>query len=324
MGTTSAHRYNLPQLSGSLFLTEGGIGTTLIHKVGVDLPHFATYALLQTEAGTALLRRCFAPYFETARRHDAGIIVDSNTWRASRDWGDRLGYSKPALAEANHKAIRLLEDFRSEYQTPMTPVVISACMGPRGSAYSASTRMTLAEALAYHREQVETLAGTTADVISAMTMNDPVEAAAIALAAREFDMPAVVSFTVETDGRLITGATLAEAVRFVDDATDGYPAYYMLNCAHVTHFEQALADGGEWVERLRGLRSNSSAKSHAELDEASTLDEGDPETLGRQYRALLARFPHINIVGGCCGTDERHASCIARSCGATHSTPTNR
>ena len=312
------HRHALPQLSEKMFLTEGGVGTTLIHKAGIELPHFATYTLLETAEGTALLRRCFEPYFETARRHQAGIIVDSNTWRASREWGDRLGYSEARLAEANRRAIRLIEDLRSDYETPQTPVVISGCMGPRGAAYSASRRMSMSQALAYHREQVETLAGTTADVISAMTMNDPAEAAGIALAAREFAMPAVVSFTVETDGRLVDGTTLADAVRFVDDATGGYPAYYMLNCAHVTHFEQAFTDGGEWLGRLRGLRSNSSDKSHAELDEATTLDAGDPTTLGTQYHALISRLPHINVIGGCCGTDERHAACIAARCSSNY------
>lgn len=310
----SNHRHALPQLSGGMFLTEGGIGTTLIHKAGIELPHFATFVLLETRDGAELLRRCFVPYFEVARRYRAGLIVDSNTWRGSRDWGDRLGYSRAQLAEANRKAIELLEGLRSVYETPDIPIVISACMGPRGSAYGASARMSIAEAEAYHREQVDTLAGTTADVISAMTMNHPDEAAGIVFAARRAAMPAVVSFTVETDGRLVCGMTLADAIDVVDTETGGYPAYYMLNCAHVSHFERALEDGGAWINRLRGLRSNSSAKSHAELDEATVLDEGNPEALGERYRAVIAHFPHINVVGGCCGTDERHALHIAKSC----------
>jgi S-methylmethionine-dependent homocysteine/selenocysteine methylase len=84
----------------------------------------------------------------------------------------------------------------------------------------------------------------------------------------------------------------------------------MINCAHPTHFDSVL-DGGQWMERLRGLRANASKRSHAELDEAADLDDGDPVELGEHYRALRERFPQINVLGGCCGTDDRH---IARIC----------
>ncbi|MBI5618008.1 MAG: homocysteine S-methyltransferase family protein [Gammaproteobacteria bacterium] len=308
------HRHDLPQLHGGLFLTEGGIGTTLIHHDGVEIPHFATFALLATPEGTAHLRRAFRPYAENARRFHAGLIVDSNTWRGSRDWGEKLGYSRAGLAAANRAAIALLEELRGEYETSEAPFVISACMGPRGSAYSASAAQSVDAAEHYHREQVETLAATTADVLSAMTMTHPDEAAGIVRAARAARMPAVVSFTVETDGRLVSGYTVAEAIARVDGATDGYASYFMLNCAHADHFERALADDGAWIARLHGLRSNSSTKSHAELDEATTLDEGDPDALGLQYRSLAARYPHMNVLGGCCGTDVRHARCIAERC----------
>ncbi|MCC7120677.1 MAG: homocysteine S-methyltransferase family protein [Gammaproteobacteria bacterium] len=309
------HRDTQPQLAGGMFLTEGGIGTTLIHRDGVVLPHFATWTLLATPAGTAHLRRCFAEYAALARRLRVGIVIDSVTWRGSADWGARLGVSPAALAAANRDAIALLEDLRREYQTDATPVMISACMGPRHSAYRAGAQMTAAQAEAYHRLQVETLAGTTADVLSAMTMNDPSEAIGIMRAARAVAMPAVVSFTVETDGRLISGMTVREAIERIDDATAGFPLYYMLNCAHPQHFEGALAPDGAWLARIRGLRANASAKSHAELDAADTLDRGEPAVLARHYAALIERLPHVNIVGGCCGTDVEHAECIAAAVG---------
>jgi len=312
--TMSTHRHALPQLAPKLFLTEGGIGTTLIFREGLEIPHFATFTLLARPGGRALLERLFAEYAELAVASGAGVIMDSVTWRASADWGQLLAYPEAALTRANHEAIELLAGIRARYETPVTPVVISACMGPRRAAYSRSAQMSAAEAFAYHRPQVETLAATEADLISAMTMNYPEEAIGIVEAARHAGMPAVVSFTVETDGRLVSGMTLQEAIERIDAATARYPAYYMINCAHTSHFGDSLRPDGDWLQRVRGLRSNASAKSHAELDEAPTLDRGDPVALGRDYAALLARLPHVNIVGGCCGTDASHARCIAEAC----------
>ena len=124
-------------------------------------------------------------------------------------------------------------------------------------------------------------------------------------------MPCVISFTVETDGRLPTGETLAEAIESVDAATGRSPAYYMINCAHPTHFDHVLDASEAWTKRLRGLRANSSRCSHAELDNAPELDIGDPHELSGQYAEFLRRFPHINVLGGCCGTDHRHVDCSA-------------
>jgi S-methylmethionine-dependent homocysteine/selenocysteine methylase len=122
------------------------------------------------------------------------------------------------------------------------------------------------------------------------------------------------SFTVDTDGRLPTGQTLGDAVAEVDAATGGAPAYYMINCAHPTHFDGALAARARWVDRMRGLRANASTRSHAELNESTELDVGNPAELGAQYAALRRRLPRLNVMGGCCGTDDRHMAAIAEAC----------
>ena len=127
-------------------------------------------------------------------------------------------------------------------------------------------------------------------------------------------MPVAISFTVETDGRLPTGQALGDAIAQVDAATASYPAYYMLNCAHPSHFEETLAALGPRVGRIRGLRANASAKSHAELNESTELDAGDPEELGRAHARLKESHPQLNVFGGCCGTDARHVGTIAREC----------
>jgi S-methylmethionine-dependent homocysteine/selenocysteine methylase len=151
-------------------------------------------------------------------------------------------------------------------------------------------------------------------MVTALTMNYAEEAVGVARAAKNADMPVVISFTVETDGRLPSGQTLRAAIEQVDSATSLYPSYYMINCAHPTHFEHVLTEDEPWKQRVRGLRANSSRKSHAELDESSELDIGDPLELGKQYAQLKRRLPHLNVMGGCCGTDDRHLEQIAAAC----------
>jgi S-methylmethionine-dependent homocysteine/selenocysteine methylase len=308
------YRENLPQLHGRLFLTDGGVETTLIFHDGLDLPHFAAFDLLKTPHGEAALRKYFRTYADIAERFGTGLILESATWRASADWGARLGYTSDELAEANRHAILLLEDVRDEYESEQLPVVISGCIGPRGDGYVPDTAMSEREAETYHRDQIETFAGTEADMTCAITMNYAAEAIGIVRAARHAGMPVAISFTVETNGYLPTGQTLKSAIEDVDRATDGYPSYYAINCAHPTHFEGVLADGGPWQHRLRAVRANASRKSHAELNESPDLDAGNPLELGADYARLTRQLPGLNVMGGCCGTDHRHIERIAEAC----------
>ncbi|MDD2768888.1 MAG: homocysteine S-methyltransferase family protein [Methylococcus sp.] len=308
------YRTSLPQLQGGLFLTDGGVETTLIFHENLDLPHFAAFHILKTAEGEAALRRYFRRFAELSGRFDAGLILESPTWRANADWGAKLGYTREALAEANRQAIRLLEELRREHETEQTAVVVSGCLGPRGDGYIPGRTMSVEAAADYHRAQIETFADTSADMVSAMTLNYVEEAVGIALAARQAGMPVALSFTVETDGKLPAGQPLKSAIEQVDEATSGYPCYYMINCAHPTHFGSALDEDGPWLNRIRGLKANASCKSHAELDEAAELDIGDPAELGAQYAALKRQLHALNVMGGCCGTDHRHVDRIAAAC----------
>jgi S-methylmethionine-dependent homocysteine/selenocysteine methylase len=307
------YRHHLPQLNGDLFLTDGGIETTLMFHAGFDLPCFAAFHLLKDEQGTAALRQYFASHVAIARRYSVGFILESATWRASSDWGNKLGYSRHALDEANRKAIALLHELRLELETDRIPMVISGCVGPRGDGYDPGVIMSPEEAEVYHAAQIGTFAATEADLITAITMTNTNEAIGVTRAARRSDMPVVISFTVETDGKLPTGQPLQEAIQEVDAATGRAPAYYMISCAHPSHFE-AVLNGQAWMERLRGIRANASKRSHAELDAAPDLDDGDPIELAQQYRDLRVQFTHINVLGGCCGTDHRHIEHIGAAC----------
>jgi len=306
------YRSRLPQLDGALFLTDGGIETTLIFHDGFDLPFFAAFTLLNEAKGRQALRDYFARYADIAKANGTGFILESPTWRASSDWGEKLGYSEKDMAAINRDSIALLKELRGEYESDGTPIVISGCVGPRGDGYDPGTVMSPAEAEAYHSKQIRAFAETEADQITAITMTNTNEAIGLTRAAQAAGIPVVISFTVETDGRLPAGQNLAEAIAAVDEATGNGPAYFMINCAHPSHFQDALA-GEPWMKRIRGLRANASALSHAELDEATELDDGNPAELGTQHRALRNRFGHINVFGGCCGTDHRHIEQICVS-----------
>lgn len=304
-----SHTKLLPQLAGRPFLADSGLETTLIFHDGIDLPYFASFVLLDSDTGRARLARYFTEHIQLALDAGTGIVLETPTWRASADWGAKLGYNAAQLAALNRAAVAQLVELRDALQTPDSPIVISGNLGPRGDGYRADTRMCIDEARSYHASQVESFADSGADLVSVYTMNYVDEAIGVALAARTARMPVVVSFTVETDGLLPSGMALKDAIAATDAATDGYPAYYMLNCAHPSHFAH-LFDGSDWQGRLRGVRANASKRSHAELDEATELDPGDIAELAQDYRQLSAHLPQLAVVGGCCGTDCRHLAAI--------------
>jgi S-methylmethionine-dependent homocysteine/selenocysteine methylase len=309
----TSRRGELPQLSGDLFLTDGGLETSLIFHRGIDLPAFAAFDLLKSEQGNMEIRRYFEPYLELAKENDAGFVLESPTWRASPRWADEIGYSQEELDQFNRRAIALMAELRDRHQSDVSPIVISGCIGPQDDGYNPTQRLSAAEAADYHSTQIGTFADTEADLVTAMTMTYADEGIGVTRAAQEAGMPVVIAFTTETDGRLPSGQPLGEAIEETDAATGGGPAYYMINCAHPTHFESVLDPEASWAERIRSLRANASTRSHAELDEAEDLDDGDPADLGARYAALRERLPNLNVVGGCCGTDDRH---VAQICSA--------
>jgi S-methylmethionine-dependent homocysteine/selenocysteine methylase len=308
------YRTNLPQLAGGLFLTDGGIETTLIFQDGHELPYFAAFHLLREKKGRESLVAYYERYLAIARTDGLSFVLESPTWRASSDWGSKLSYTRDEIAAANRDAIRLMLDLRAKHETTGVPIVVSGCVGPRGDGYDPGQLMSAAEAEAYHAHQIAAFVEAQADMVTAVTMTNANEAVGVTRAAIEAGMPVAISFTLETDGRLPTGQTLADAVNEVDASTADGPAYYMINCAHPTHFEHALPEWESWTSRIRGIRANASRRSHQELNDAPDLDAGDPVELAGQYGDLLRRHPQINVLGGCCGTDHRHVQCISQAC----------
>ena len=295
-----------PALPG--YVTDGGLETDLIFHHGVELAHFAAFPLLMDPKGRELLADYYAGYAEIASAAGAGLFLETPTWRANFDWGARLGVGADGLAGVNTDAVSLLAELGARYAGDVAEVVVAGTVGPRGDGYVVGEEMDSWEARDYHLPQARAFADAGADLVSSLTLTTVNEAIGVALAAGEVGLPVSVGFTVETDGRLPDGTTLRAAVRAVDDVAP--PDWFVVNCAHPSHVAAAVADGGPWLERIGGTRVNASALSHAELDAAENLDEGDPAALGLDQAALAASLPGLHVVGGCCGTDARHVAAM--------------
>ena len=311
--STARYRHELPQLGDAVFITDGGLETVFVFQKHVDLPLFAAFDLLTSDSGIEMLKDYYAPYIELALRNSAGLILDTATWRASVGWGDKLGYSAEEMRQFNQLSVAILQQLRDRFTNDSSPMVINGVIGPQDDGYSPASKMDAIAAQAYHRHQVDAFADSAVDMVTAVTMTYADEAIGIANAAKNAGVPVAVSFTVETDGRLPDRTTLQEAIDAVDNATASAPVYYMINCAHPSHFDEVLESSDPWTDRIYGVRANASCKSHAELDEAVDLDDGDPTEFGRLYLNLREKLRNLRVVGGCCGTDHRHIGEVCRN-----------
>ena len=304
----------LMQMDEALFLSDGGLETWMVFHEELELREFAAFELLDTPTGRAALTTYYRRYARIAQKTGRGFLFESPTWRASPDWGRKLGYGTEVLMEINRRAITFLAEIREEF--PAMPAVLSGCIGPRGDGYDPGELMQAGASQAYHMPQAAALAAGGAEVISAITMTYVGEAIGIARAATAVGLPSVISFTVETDGNLPDGTPLSAAVWAVDAATGEAPAYYMVNCAHPSHFEHAFERRATWLGRIGGIKANASRMSHAELDCAEVLDDGNPAELGADYARLSRLLPNLRIISGCCGTDHRHIAAISAAVAA--------
>ena len=307
------YRQQLPQLGNGVFITDGGLETVFVFQKQVDLPMFAAFDLLNRAEGIEMLKEYYRSYIEVALQNRTGLILDTATWRASAGWGEKLGYSAEQIWAFNQLNVAILQEIRYNRATETTPMVINGVIGPQDDGYNPSSMMDPIAAQAYHRHQVEAFAASNADMVTAVTMTYAEEAIGITRAAKNAGIPVAISFTVETDGRLPDGTALKDAIALVDNETSFAPVYYMINCAHPSHFDHVLNASESWTDRIVGIRANASCKSHAELDEAVELDDGDPEEFGKLYAELRKMLRNLNVLGGCCGTDHRHIGEICKS-----------
>jgi homocysteine S-methyltransferase len=299
-----------------LLLTDSGLETWLVFHRNVELRDFAAFPLLDEPTGRAVLAEYFRDHLRLAQQTGAGLVLETPTWRANPDWGSRLGYESDALSRVNRQSVAFLRELAGEFDD--VDVIVSGNIGPRGDGYNPAEMLSPHVEESYHRPQVESFAAAGADRVTMLTATHPGEATGVVRAAVAADMPVVIAFTVETDGRLPNGQALHEAIEEVEAATDGAALHYGINCAHPDHFASALEAESPVVDRIALVRANASRASHAELDEADELDDGDPGELGSLYADLVRSHPHLGVLGGCCGTDLRHIAAIAAACFAMH------
>ena len=302
----------LPHQTDGLYLTDGGIETWLMYKEGFELPHFCDFQFLADARGREALRKYYREFALIARQQRAGYVFCSLTYRASRDWGQLLGLSSDTLAEMNREAIAFYREIAREVGLDPQVTLYSGCIGPRGDAYEINATITANASQDYHSAQIETFRQAGVDLVTALTLKSVEEAIGIARAAKAAGVPSVISFTLDRN-RTVDGArTLRAAIEAVDTATGGAPAYYMINCSHPMDFGPAL-DQGDWVRRIRGVRANASSLEHGMLCQLGHLEEGDAVELAAQHGELARIYPHMNVFGGCCGTDFVH---VRRICEA--------
>lgn len=301
------------QRDGIFYLTEGGQETEIQYRHGHDLPEFAMYPLLDNPAAMSDLAGMYSRVLDVAAEHGFRAMISGLDYRASPDWGDKLGYSRRGLEDALEQSIAFLRTVAQPYAGQIDQILIGGMLGPRGDAYSLNRTITADEAKDYHSFQLDVLKRAKVDFVSAMTLNSVPEAVGVARAAAGMDLPLSVSFTLDSNHRLKSGPSLKEAIEAVDaEAGDARPDFYGINCSHPLEFEPAL-EPGDWIRRLRSLRPNASAKDKIDLCQLGHIEDGDPVDLGHRIGVLARRYPHIDIFGGCCGTWAPHLDQMARN-----------
>lgn len=296
----------IPAPGGQLYLTEGGIETHMQYKKGYEIPHFCLFDLMKNPKAVADLRAYHERIIEVALEHKVGAILDGVHYRSSKDWGELLGYSPAGLAEIVAQGIEFYRELAREYENENSPMPVSGVVGPRGDAYSLGRTMSADDAEEYHDEQIATMKSAGADMITALTFSHVDEAIGLVRAAKAHGMPVVVSFTLGSNGKLKTGTAFGDAIETIDLATDDGPDYYMINCTHPIDFAPAFNSAGDWTTRLGGIRPNASSLDHGMLCQLGHLEEGDPDELSEQMADMARCYPHLNVWGGCCGTDFHH------------------
>lgn len=294
------------------FITDGGFETWLFFQEGFEASEFAAIVLMEDPKARKAMQRYFDGFLHMAAAAETGFILDTNTWRGCTAWAAKLGRSEDELLLLSEMAVEFASEIRNAWSSKVSSILLNGVVGPSGDGYAPEEIPSVSKSRELHRPQIGTLARSGVDMLSAITITNIEEATGIVLEAQSVNLPCVIAFTLETDGKLPTGDTLEEAIQAVDNATNNGPLYYMINCAHPDHFNNILSGGQDWVSRLGGVRANASRLSHAELDDSEVLDQGDPTEFGLLNAELYRSLPSLRVIGGCCGTDHRHIECISQ------------
>ena len=301
-----AKRTEFPRRDDVIYLAEGGVETEIMYRHGHQLREFAMFELMDKPEAVHDMKDMYRRYLDVAAKYGAGALLSGFDYRASPDWGEKLGYSREGLAEMQHKCIDFLREVSAPYKEQLPAIAVAGCVGPRGDAYSLNQDITAETAEEYHATQMATLKDCNVDLVWAATINNIPEAVGISRAAASIGLPVNMSFTLDSTHKLKSGPSLKEAVEATDaEAGDARPDSYGINCSHPVEFEPAL-EPGPWQDRIRLLRPNAAKMDKVSLCKLGHIEEGDPEELGQMMGDLARRYPKIDMWGGCCGTWDKH------------------
>lgn len=293
-----------------LILAEGAVIERLRRESDHPLdPELENASLLYHEAGRAAMADIFRGYMDIGSRYGLPMILFTPTWRANPERLRRAGFENED--DVNEEGFRLLDHLRKEQGKNAGRICIGGLLGCRGDAYKPEEALSENEAASFHVHQAQALARAGVDFLMAATLPAFSEALGIARALSASGRPYVLSFVIRPTGTLLDGTPLDAAVRQIDATLHPRPAGYMANCVHPSVFKEALTHLTEASRsRMIGLQANTSRRSPEDLDGLHALDSEEPVVFARQMKELHERFD-IKVLGGCCGTDDRHIEGIA-------------
>ncbi|MBK7662188.1 MAG: homocysteine S-methyltransferase family protein [Sterolibacteriaceae bacterium] len=299
--------------ASSPILGEGAVIERLRRSRGIQIDdHVVNSALIYEESGRAALEAIYRQYLEIGQRYQLPLLLSTPTWRAGRE---RITAAGLAGRDLNGDNSRFLAELRDSYGAYAQQVAICGLMSCRGDAYKPTEAMSAEAAAEFHTWQANALAAAGVDFLLAATLPAMSEAIGLAQAQAATGLPYVISFVARPEGTLLDGTPLKTAIATIDASVTPRPLAYLINCTHASVFRSALLNernsSAQVRERVIGLLANTAALSPEELDESAELVEEAPEVFGNSVAALRDELG-MKVLGGCCGTDDRHIDCLAR------------
>jgi homocysteine S-methyltransferase len=269
-------------------------------------------ALIYDQQGREALATICRQYLDIGQRYGLPLLLSTPTWRASRQ---RIAEAGLAGRDLNGDNFRFLDALRAEYGDYGNKVVICGLMSCQGDAYKPEQALGAVQSRTFHAWQAEALAGAGVDLLLAATLPALGEAIGLAQALSATGLPYMISFVARPQGTLLDGTALSTTIATIDSLASPPPLAYLINCTHASVFRSALThpqNSSDMVrKRVIGLLANTAALSPEELDNSNEVVEEAPELFGADVAALREEFG-LRILGGCCGTDERHIDCLAQ------------
>lgn len=297
-----------------VILTEGAIIERLKREFNVELdPNIVHAGMIYDHEHSKILQLIFTQYIDIAQKYDLPMMITTPTRRANEE---RISKTRYYDKDVNGDSIIFLKEIRKSYDEFSKHVYIGGLMGCKGNAYDAKEALAVDDAYNFHLQQAQSLAMAGADYLFAAVMPALTECIGMARAMSQTNFPYIISFVIRETGTLLDGTWLDEAIKRIDSSVDTPPICYMVNCIHPNVLNQALAnpnlDTKFIMSRLFGIQANTSSKSPEELDGSSELFS-DPEEVIIEGLINLRQQFGLKILGGCCGTDQRHIEGLARS-----------